>query len=250
MGQRIRGILFDLGDTLLDFGKINAPRLFEEGAKLAYAYLRRLKQPLPSFWRYSRQQLWAVRWHYFCSHITGREFSSVELIRRIGRKFGQELTAEQLTELGWLWYRPLSRCATVETGLAEMLAALRSSGLVLGVVSNTFIPATALDRHLERLGLLEQLPVRVYSCEIGYRKPRREIFLEACRQAELEPAQAVFVGDSLRADIHGAGRMGMFTVLKDVAGRYNGHHVPADACIRSILELPQVLRDLEARSDS
>lgn len=244
MDQPIRGILFDLGDTLLDFGKINAPRLFEAGGKLAYAYLRRLKQPLPPFWRYYRHQLLSIRWNYLRSRLTGREFNSLDLMKRIAREFGQQLTPEQFAELAWLWYRPLGRCARVEEGLHEMLARLRETGLTLGVVSNTFLPAPVLDRHLGQVELLEHLPVRVYSSDVGYRKPRREIFQEAFRQAELTPGETVFVGDSPRADIHGARRMGMRTILKDPADRYHRRGHRADRRIRSILELPRVLDEL------
>ena len=38
----VRGILFDLGDTLVDFGPIDTTALFARGARLAYGYLRRL----------------------------------------------------------------------------------------------------------------------------------------------------------------------------------------------------------------
>ena len=241
MQRRIRGILFDLGDTLLDFGKVNAPRLFEAGAKLAYARLRRLNQPMPPFWRYYRQQLWAIRWNYLRSRLTGREFCALDLMRRIGQEFGQQLTDEQLLEQAWLWYRPLSRCARVEEGLADLLADLRKNGMVLGVVSNTFIPAPVLDRHLAQVGLLEHLPVRIYSCVFGYRKPRREIFQEACRQTGLRPCEIAFVGDSPRADIYGAWRMGMWTALKDPAGRYDGRRTRADVRVRNVLELPEAL---------
>ncbi|HUT01719.1 MAG TPA: HAD family hydrolase [Phycisphaerae bacterium] len=246
MVRRIEGILFDLGDTLLDFGEIDAPRLFKAGGKLAYEYLRGLNQPLPRFRRYVLRQLWAIQWRHMLSRITGREFNSLELMSRLSRRFGQRLTAEQAIELAWLWYEPLRRRATVEEGLPEMLRELREAKLTLGIVSNTFVPAQVLDRHLEQEGLLELLPVRVYSCQVGYRKPHREIFCAALRQAGLDPAATLFVGDSPRADIQGAGRMGMVTVLKDPTGRHDGHGVRPDYRIRSVLHLPQVLAEHNA----
>ena len=242
MAQRIRGILFDLGDTLLDFGQINVPRLFYAGAELAYAFLRRLEQPVPDFHKYHRRQLWAVRWNYLKSRLTGREFNSLDLMARIGRRFGQDLTDEQMLELAWLWYKPLGRTATVEHGLGEMLTELRAEGLKLAVVSNTFVPAGVLDRHLEQEGLLEHLPVRVYSSEVGYRKPNRRIFDEALGRCELEAGEAMFVGDSPWADIFGAKRMGMVSVLKDPAGRHRHIRIRPHYRIRSILKLPRILR--------
>jgi putative hydrolase of the HAD superfamily len=245
MRRRIEGILFDVGETLLDFGDFDGPKLFKAGGRLAYEYLRKLDQPLPPFGRYHLRQLWAVRWRYVLSRITGREFNALDVISRISRRFGQQLTGEQLVELAWLWYEPLSRRATVEDGVPELLTALREAGLTLGVVSNTFVPGQVIDRHLRQEGMLRQLTVRVYSCEVGYRKPRREIFAAALQRAGLQAAATLFVGDSPRADIRGANRMGMITVLRDAAGRYDGQRTRPRHRIRSVLELPRVLAEYD-----
>jgi len=245
MGQRIRGILFDLGDTLLDFGKIDVPKLFKAGAELAYAYLRELEQPLPPFRRYHRRQLWSIRWHYFKSRLTGREFNSLDLMARIAGTSGHELTREQLIELAWRWYQPLGDTATVEEGLPEMLAGLCQAGLTLGLVSNTFVPSPVLDRHLQRERMLDWLSVRVYSCDVGYRKPLPEIFREALGRAELKADETMFVGDSVRTDIVGANRMGMVSVLKDPGDRHADGRCPACHRIQSILQVRQVLQDYD-----
>jgi len=239
--RRIKGILFDLGDTLLDFGPFDGPKLFKAGGKLAYQRLRQLNQPLPTFRRYFRRQLRAVRWRHVLGHLTGKEFNSLDLISRISREFGQHLTDEQFLELAWLWYEPLRRRATMEAGLGEMLAALRDAGLTLGIVSNTFVPGEVLDRHLEQEDLLRHLPIRVYSCEVGYRKPRREVFAAALRRGALQADETMFVGDKVRADVRGAGRLGMITVLKDPFGRYDHRNTGADHRIRSLLELPGIV---------
>jgi len=248
MARRIRGILFDLGDTLLDFGQVDAPKLFRAGARLAYDYLRRLGVALPPFWRYHRRQLRAVRWHYFISHLSGREFNSMDLITRFSQRFGHELTPEQLIELAWRWYRPLSRQADVEEGVREMLADFRRAGLVLGVVSNTFVPPQVLDRHLANEGLLEQLPVRVYSCDVGCRKPNRRIFRLALRRAGLNAADTMFVGDSPRADVYGSSRVGMISVLKDPSDRHNSGRYRPDHRVRSLSELARIVAEYEGTS--
>lgn len=241
MGRQIKGILFDLGDTLLDFGKVNASRLFKVGGQLAYDYLRQLGQPLPRFGSYVRRQHWAIRWNYVKGRLTGREFNSMDLLGGISRQFGQRLDDEQLLELAWLWYKPLRDVATVEEGLPEMLAELGRAGLTLGVVSNTFVPGAVLDRHLDQEGLLDSLPVRVYSCEVGFRKPRREIFAAALRRAGLDAPATLFVGDSSRADVEGANRMGMISVQKDPGDRHRSGRIRPNHRIRSILEVQQIV---------
>lgn len=241
MGQPIRGILFDLGDTLLEFGKIDAVKLFGIGARRGYQYLAELGMPLPDFAVYHRRQYWAVRLSYLKSRLTGRDFNIIESIDRIGHTFGHRLARENLVELAWRWYEPLSEIAWVEQGLTEMLSGLARRGLKLGVVSNTFLPMEVLDMHLAKAGLLEHLPARVYSSQTGYRKPSRSIFEAALGAAGLDPGQTMFVGDSPRADIKGSNRMGMISVLKDPAGCHGLWRARPRHRIRSILQLPKIL---------
>ncbi len=241
MAQRIQTIIFDLGDTLLDFGQVNTSRLFEQGGRLAYAYLQKLGQPVPSFAKFHQHQLWSIRWHYFLSRLTRKEFNSLELIAKLSKRMGQKFDDEQLEELAWLWYEPLSHCATVEDGLPEMLAEFRRAGLALGVISNTFIPGEVLDRHLARVNLLEHLSIRLYSCDVRYRKPNRNIFRLALDRGGWQPSQAIFVGDNLRADIMGANRAGMISVLKDPTGTATHPEIRPCHRIRSMAELPDIL---------
>ena len=244
MAGRIRGVFFDLGDTLLNFGHVDVPSLFESGAHLAYTYLRSLGKALPPFAAYHRSQLWAVRWGYFKSRVTGREFDARALIARLGRKMGHQLTDHQIDELAWLWYEPLSRCAAVEPGLRATLEHL-SRGRTLGLISNTFIPASALDRHLAQAGLVDLLPVRVYSCDVRFRKPHAAIFQVALGRANLPAQETLFVGDSPVADITGARRVGMITVLKDSTGRYATSRVHPDRTISRLSELPALVAGYE-----
>jgi len=239
---RIKGILFDLGGTLLDFGPVRIQRLFTEGARLAYAYLKKLGQPLPRFRLFRLKQLWAVRLQYLKSRLIRREFNSLDLLGRLCERMGHTLTPEQTKELAWLWYKPLGDCATVEEGVRELLRGFRSDGLRLGLVSNTFIPGQVLDRHLGQLGLLEFFPWRIYSCDVLYRKPHPRIFGIALERLGIAAEEAVFVGDSPLADVAGAVRVGMVSVLKDPTGRSGTGQVRPTHRIRSLRELPGIIR--------
>lgn len=242
MTRPVEGIFFDLGDTLLDFGPVDVRGLFEAGAHLAYEYLGKLDQPLPSFEKFHRKQLWAIRWSYFKSRITRREFNSLDVLGRMAEDMGQNLTAEQAEELTWLWYVPLRRRATVEPGAAEMLRGFREQGFKLGLISNTFVPGEVLDRHLSEEGLLELLPWRIYSCDVRYRKPNRRIFRIALERAELEANRTMFVGDSLKADVRGANRTGMISVLKDPAGQHSRSSASPRHSIGRLAELEPLVR--------
>ncbi|MBI5726131.1 MAG: HAD family hydrolase [Planctomycetes bacterium] len=248
MGQRIQGMLFDLGETLLNFGSADVHGLFEQGTRQAYEALRGRGLKLPSFVSYHRRHFWAIRWNYFKSRLTRREFDVLPLMAAIHRRMGLKLDDAMLLELAWLWYEPMSRRGMPEPGVHEMLANFQSAGLKLGLVSNTFIPGKVLDRHLERAGLLEYLPVRIYSCNVRYRKPHPAIFQAALDASGLTPRQTIFVGDTLKPDIFGANRMGMISVLHDPAGRHGKTPIKPAFRIASILELQKVLAELNAGS--
>jgi len=62
------------------------------------------------------------------------------------------------------------------------------------------------------MGLAERLDVAVFSSEVGRRKPDPLIFRTALDRLGVEPGNALFVGDSLEADIAGAAGFGMRTV--------------------------------------
>jgi len=241
MASAIRGILFDLGDTLLDFGKVDIQSMFEQGAAKAYAFLTTIGQPLLPFPRFFRRQLWAIRWNVFKSRLTRREFNSMDILGRLSLEMGHSLSPVQMQELAWQFYLPLRRLATVESGARELLTEFRQQGLILGLVSNTFVPSAVLDRHLQEEGLLDLLPVRVYSCEVIYRKPHRGIFAAALGRSGLQADQTLFVGDSLDADIAGANRCGLVSVLKDPTGRHKNSRIQPRHRIANLQELRQVL---------
>jgi len=224
---RLQGILFDLGDTLLNFGKVDVLGLFEQGARLAYDYLKAIRQPLPPYPTFYRRQMWAIRWTYFKSRITRREFNSLDLLGRVSHKMGHRLTNDQLLDLSWQFYLPLRQNATVEPGTRELLEDFRRQGLTLGIVSNTFLPPEVLDRHLQEASLLDLLPYRVYSSAVIYRKPYPGIFKIALSQTSLEAAQTLFIGDTPRPDIFGSNRVGMISVLKDPTGQRCCRYKPA-----------------------
>jgi len=241
MAQRIKGILFDLGDTLLHFGPVDIASVFEAGAHLAYEYVKKLGFALPPFAKYHRRQLRAIRLRVAWSRLTGREFNSLDLLVSMARRMGHHISPQQALEQVWLWYKPLSKCASKEEGLVELLEGFRRSGLILGLISNTFIPGEVLDRHLEVEGLLDLLSVRVYSCQVRYRKPHPKIFAAALLRSGLKASETLFVGDSLRADIRGANRAGMISVLKDPTQRRLHPNIRPCHRIRNLLDLADLV---------
>jgi putative hydrolase of the HAD superfamily len=246
---RIKAVLFDLGDTLLNFGRVDTTKLFKSGAKLTYDYLKRLSQPVGDFKPYCYRNLGAIRWKYWVSMLRRRDFDTLKLLKKINQTKGLELSDKQWDELVWLWYEPLGKCATIEPDIKTTLTRLKDMNLKLGILSNTFINDTALEKHMAQFGILDFFDVRLYSYQFSFRKPDKRIFRAAAEQIGLPLKNIMFIGDRIRADIRPALKLGMTAVLKQA---YTNHakHLPAGAHkIEKISELPQLIQQLMSIAD-
>jgi len=246
--KKIKAVLFDLGETLLSFGKVRMTRLFRQGAKLSYEYLKSQGQPVGKFEWYCWQNLIRVHIQRWLSNVTGRDFDMLAILKKVGARKGIELAPQQWQHLAWLWYEPLSKTAKVEPNIARTLASLKESGLKLGIVSNTSVNRCCLDKHLEQLGILNFLAVRVYSCELDFRKPDPRIFEIAAQRIGQAFENILFVGDQMRNDVKAAARIGMQAVLL-VNSTNASKKIPQGTWkINRLAELPSLIEKINAAS--
>jgi putative hydrolase of the HAD superfamily len=242
---RIRAVLFDLGDTLLNYGRLSPRKPFMEAARQTYSYLVSLGQPVASFRWYAIKSMLMIRWRLLWSEITKRDFDSLRLLKRAGKKAGYTMTPEQYKELVWLWYEPLSRNVVTEPGLHKTLGELQRRGLKMGIVSNTFVNACALNRDIAQRKLRDFFEFIYYSYEFEKRKPYQAMYKAAVETLALSPDEIVFVGDRLDTDIRGAVEAGMHAVLKD-SGANSSKATPAGVVkISAIAELPGAIDLME-----
>lgn len=109
--------------------------------------------------------------------------------------------AERAPERGDFQLRP---------SIADLLAELRALGLLLGLAANQ--PRSALVA-LDGAGIGQLFHHREVSGVHGFRKPDVRLFLRACEDLGVEPAECVMVGDRIDNDIAPARWLGMRTVL-------------------------------------
>ncbi len=94
----------------------------------------------------------------------------------------------------------------------EVLGALRTRGMILGVVSNA---PSNLPAFLDRLGLAPHLDFAVVSAIEGVKKPDGRIFAAALSRAGVAPHEALHVGDMYLEDIIGGRAAGLHTLLME-----------------------------------
>ena len=243
--RRVKAVLFDLGDTLLTFGKVKTTRLFRQGARLSYDFLKKQGQSVGNFEYYCWRNLIALRIRRWLSSLTGRDFDALALLKKVGTKKGIQLAPEQWEHLAWLWYEPLCKRAKAEPNIEQTLTTLKESGLKLGIVSNTFVNRCCLEKHLKQFGILDFFTVRLYSYEFNFRKPDARIFKIAAERIGEIPENILFVGDRIHEDVEAAARIGMHAVLKVGPTNNAGKKIPKGTWkINQLSELPALIEKI------
>jgi HAD superfamily hydrolase (TIGR01509 family) len=124
----------------------------------------------------------------------------------------------------------------------------------LGLVTNFAIPEL-IGELLKKFDLSRLFNVVVISGAVNRRKPSPQIFEKALKALRIEPAKAVFVGDTSSMDIKGAKNVGIKTVLimRKTSGPANStslvYKPPEEADVepdKAIDNLAELLNVLEA----
>ena len=124
---------------------------------------------------------------------------------------------------------------TLADEVPMLLENLKTDGFRLAVVSNR---RNSFDEQLETLGIGSYFEYSLAAGAINAWKPDPVIFQHALTKMEIEPGQAVYVGDNYFADVIGAQRAGIGAVLIDPEGLFPEADCPV---IQKISELKFVL---------
>jgi putative hydrolase of the HAD superfamily len=118
-------------------------------------------------------------------------------------------------------------------GAAETIAELRCRGLRTGLITVCSEDVPRLWAETPFHGLFD---VEVFSATVGLRKPDPRIYRLALDRLDVEPDEAVFVGDGANDELAGAERVGMRAIGVDSPGGELG-----DWNGPRIRELPELL---------
>lgn len=97
-------------------------------------------------------------------------------------------------------------------GAAGILQKLKDKHYCLSMISNMMLPGKLLIHKLQENNILQYFNTISISSDVGFIKPRKEIFLKTLEKDSLKPEEVVFVGDTYAQDIIGAKKAGMKTV--------------------------------------
>jgi putative hydrolase of the HAD superfamily len=237
-------VLFDMGNTLLEFETVPWEELNRRGAAAVFDVLgaAAAKAGIERAAFVRRFDAAFARWESAAAEThDGLHLFDVfaDILHELGHPRDDRALVEAMTARH---YHPIVDQVSLYPEVASTLAELRRAGKKLGIVSNTIWPSAYPVADLERFGILPHFDAVVFSTDVGVSKPHPRIF-ESCLVALRVPAaRAVFVGDRPFEDVSGAQRVGMRGVLKSHPQRTPLPTVRPDALIDSLAELlPLVL---------
>ncbi len=235
----IQSIFFDLDGTL----RHNLPT----GGEVFADYAVQLGLPI-----HHEDRLRAFRWeHYYWADSLDLK-ADKKIYPEENRDFWLQYSRRQLVALGASKmqaeelapkvhghmeesYKPKS---IVPEDVMRLLPALQSAGFKMGVISNREKPFQA---EIAALGLSPYFDFSMAGGEVNAWKPEPEIFIRACQRADVDPQEAVYVGDNYFADVVGARRAGLRPVLYDPRGIFPEAECPV---LASFDQLPSVLKQM------
>ena len=165
-----------------------------------------------------------------------RDFGVAHAVDHVLQALGLNLPGPEQTELITVVEDvDAHRSYEVAEGAAAALSYLHSCGVRLGIVSNLrYRPSRIIRQDLVQAGLIEYFEPHAIaiSDQVGFRKPRREIFLASLRALDASPDQAAHIGDSKAYDVQGARQLGIMTVRYAGIVDDRGKEPEADVVIR------------------
>ena len=247
----IRGVTFDWWNTIAQtpwrdydaqMRKVRVERIAAELAKLGretdrdalYAAYDRHTELLADRWSLGMDLRPEDQVHSFLE-FAGLDAANPSLVDAIAHAFGDAIR---------------TKLPLLHPDIGATLEALRRRGYRIGLVSNTGRTWGRFLRPIQDdMGIGRYFDVRVFSDEVGVRKPNPRIFQVALDALGVRPEETVHIGDDVVADVDGAKRLGMRAVwFNDGMPAEHAVHswsettaARPDAEIHAHAELPQIL---------
>ena len=211
----IKAVMFDMGGTLEDL--YSDEKNNKATAYALYDILKKHDIQVP----YGAERLWEIVGEGIQAYKKDSERTLVELKPEViwcdwgfrDIPVNRTKLAEISEEIAHMWETTFYDRKLREHG-AEMLKGLKEDlGMHVSVVSNTGSLFQVFST-LKKYGIRQYFDDVTLSSVTGYRKPHPNIFRVALAQADLDPSECAFVGDTLSRDVVGPRKMGFGRVFK------------------------------------
>lgn len=242
----IKGIIFDLGGTLLHFDG-NLAKTEAQGATAVSDWFikkKRIKLDGPAL---SEAILACRREGLAQAKKTHKEFLMHEGIKQAIQHIDGPKRAEALcVDAVRPFFEAEEDAHRLVPQAVDTLKVLYAHGFKLGLLSNA-TDDYLIQRLVNRNGLRPWLSPVFSSAGLGWRKPLADPFLLIAKRWGFAPKEVVMVGDTLATDVLGAYKADMHSVLVTwVQNKDNlaNSHIKPNLTISRLSELPGLINTL------
>ncbi|GAB4824198.1 hypothetical protein N2152v2_011244 [Parachlorella kessleri] len=245
MTRLIKGIFFDLDDTLVLTKDVDA-QAHQRVCQLGRQLMPGLDgQRLLADWR---AVFGAQPWDP--EHKVDVEEWRAGLWRQAVNRQGLECGNEAAAQLQACWTTSRLELFRFVPGVDELITSLAAAGYQMVIITNGHhLIQRQKVASCEATRLFTHILVGGEEIRAGrHEKPHPSIFHRACELAQCQPQDAIHIGDSLTCDVQGGIEAGLAaTVWVNASGAPLPEGCPQpDYVVSSVLELPEVLKALEA----
>lgn len=197
----IKAALFDLGNTLVySYPEVTFQRILAE-----HGITRSLEEVTNALIQGNAE--FDIEKH---EDLSAHEFYTrwnIVQLKHLGLRGPNARKLAETIDSQWWRYAEFHLYPDVRATLLK----LKKMDLKLGIITGGF--EEDIEMIVPQTGLDELFDVKVGVNTAGRRKPDPKAFKYALEQLQLEPNEAIFVGDNLKADYEGAKKVGMIPVL-------------------------------------
>ncbi|MYD93765.1 MAG: HAD family hydrolase [Chloroflexi bacterium] len=206
----IRGVIFDVGDTLLTQEPlVGSPSNLRGAAAIAPLVRPFLKttltdEQLAESLGEALQEALVEAYQRECALPDAHG-----ILAQVLDAMDWEPSAEAIEVLLPVYFEPWYEAMQPLPQAVRVLQLLREAGLRIAVVANVLYGEDLLLERLRTLALAPHLDAVVFSTELGWLKPHPAPYRAAAQRLGLSPRTLVMVGDDWEVDVRAAQRLGI-----------------------------------------
>lgn len=175
------------------------------------------------------------------NHRKGVFTSPESLMKKIFHELDIKIEEPEARVIGeWVSYLGSFASLELMPHADELLKKLKEKNVKVGLISDTvFTKGKHLVYHLRRHGVLRFFDYLVFSDEVGFVKPQKEVFKTALNFLKARPQESMHIGDFPWSDIEGAKNYGM-VAIQFTGGKgpeKDNFHPKSDLVVKSFKEI-------------
>lgn len=246
MEKLIRGVIFDLGSTLIRF-EGDWPILLQDSLDLL---IDQLQEDSLDFDRSEFRSAFerALEANDLQRQSSQLERSTSSLLHETLNIFGYDEISPNIMGRGLKRFYGVSETHWQPMpALHEVLDELREEGRMLGIISNAGDVGN-VQRLIDKVNIRNYFDPIIISAAIGIRKPDPGLFEMVLDQWHVNPESVVMIGDRLEADILGAQAAGLHQIwIKPEAESSDATHITPEKIAETLVDIPGLIREFETK---